>query len=271
MKFKVAVCQMRTEIDQEQSMEKAERMLKEAAENGADVAVLPEMFNCPYSRKYFRKYAALGHEKTVARMSAWARENGLVLIGGSVPETVDGKIYNTSFVFNERGALIAKYRKLHLFDANLPEMSFHESSTFAKGNDIVIFDTKFGRMGVAICYDVRYPELFRAMSQRGAKVVFLPAQFSVVSGGKYWELPLRARAIDMQAYVVGASAARYVGFDYESWGHSTVVDPRGDVVVTCDETEQIIYSEIDLDFVHTVRTVLPTAKGLRRDVYPIAY
>lgn len=271
MKFKVAVCQMRVETDQEESMKKAERMLKEAADRGADVAVLPEMFNCPYSRRYFRKYAGLGHEKTVERMSDWARENSLILIGGSIPEKSDGNIYNTCFAFDECGEQIGRYRKLHLFDANLPEMSFHESSTFAAGDEITVVDTKFGKMGIAICFDVRYPELFRAMAERGAKAVFLPSQFSVISGSKYWELPLRARAMDMQAYVIGAAAARYVGFDYESWGHSTITDPRGDIVASCDETEQIMYAEIDYDFVDEARDRLPTAQGLRRDVYPVAY
>lgn len=270
MKPKIAVCQMRTEIDQTKSLEKAKTMLIEAASSGAQVVVFPEMFNCPYSRKYFRKYAALGHEETVEIMSELAHRNEVVLIGGSVPETEAGRIYNTCFVFNEKGQQIGRYRKLHLFDADLPEMHFHESATFAPGDEICVFDTKYGKMGIAICFDVRYPELFRAMSERGAKAIFLPAQFSVISGSKYWELPLRARAIDTQAYIIGASAARYVGFDYESWGHSTVVDPRGDIVTSCDEKEQILYAELDFDFLDKVRAGLPTARGLRRDVYPVA-
>ena len=120
----VAVCQLRTETEQAVTMEKAARMVREAAQSGADIVVLPEMFNCPYSKEYFKKFAALGHEEAVKEMSAWARDNGIILVGGSVPETDGGKIYNTCFVFDRSGKQIAKHRKAHLFDVNFPGMRF---------------------------------------------------------------------------------------------------------------------------------------------------
>lgn len=268
--MKVAVCQLRTETEQAVTMEKAARMVREAAQSGADIVVLPEMFNCPYSKEYFKKFAALSHEEAVKEMSAWARDNGIILVGGSVPETDGGKIYNTCFVFDRSGKQIAKHRKAHLFDVNFPGMRFKESATFERGDEITVFDTEYGRMGVAVCFDIRFPELFRAMAVRGAKVIFLPAQFNMVTGPAHWELSIRARAVDNEVFVVAASAARYEGFSYECWGHSTVADPYGAVIAACDEIEQIMYCQIDLDRVDTVRAQLPTFNCLRRDLYNVA-
>ncbi|MGI5977737.1 MAG: carbon-nitrogen hydrolase family protein [Candidatus Limivicinus sp.] len=268
--MKLAVCQLRTETDQDETLRKAEAMVTEAAENGAQLAVLPEMFNCPYAKKYFKPYAALGHEKTVSAMSRWAKDNGIILAGGSIPETDGGEIYNTAFVFDENGEIIAKHRKVHLFDIDVPGMRFRESSTFAPGTEITVFDTKYGRMGLAVCFDLRFPELFRSMAVRGAKLILLPAQFNMTTGPAHWELLLRARAVDNELFIAGASAARYEGFDYECWGHSTVTDPFGSVIAECDEKEQILYADIDFDRVDTVRQQLPTFLHLRRDVYTVS-
>ena len=268
--LKLAVCQIRTELDQHETMDKAYRMVSQAAGNGARIVVLPEMWNCPYSKEYFKKYAAQGHHEAVAAMSRWAAENGVLLVGGSVPETDEGSIYNTCFVFDSQGRQIARHRKVHLFDVDLPGMRFRESSTFSPGEKITVFDTPFGKMGCAVCFDLRFPELFRAMAVRGAKVIFLPAQFNTTTGPAHWELSLRMRAVDNELFVVGASAARYQGFSYPCWGHSTVCDPFGQVIASCDETEQILYSEIDLDNVDEVRSSLPTFLHLRREIYAVA-
>lgn len=269
-KFKLALCQIRTETDREATMRKAERMVRESAQNGADIVMLPEMFNCPYSREYFRKFAALGHENTVREMSRWAAENRVILVGGSIPETEGETLYNTCFVFDRQGRQIARHRKIHLFDVDFPGMRFKESNSFAPGNEITVFDTEYGRMAVAVCFDVRFPELFRAMAERGAEFVFLPAQFNLVTGPKHWELALRSRAVDYHVFVAGCSAARYKGFHYECWGHSTVADPMGQVLCTCDEKEQILYADIDLEQVQSARQQLPTASALRRDLYHVA-
>ena len=268
--IKLAVCQLRTELDQGETMAKAELMLRQAAGNGADIVVLPEMFNCPYSKEYFKKYAALGHEQTVEAMSAWAAELGVILVGGSIPETEGGRIYNSCFVFDRQGRQIARHRKLHLFDVDLPGMRFKESNTFSPGDEITVFDTEYGKMGCAVCVDVRFPELFRAMAVRGAQIIFLPAQFNMTTGPAHWDLSLRMRAVDNQVFVVGAAAARYEGFDYLCWGHSEVLDPFGERIAACDEKEQILYAEIDLDRVEQVRRSLPTSCNLRREIYAVA-
>lgn len=268
--IKLAVCQIRTEVNQDETMEKAYRMVREAASNGAEIVVLPEMYNCPYTREYFKKYASLGHKKAVAAMSGWARELGILLVGGSVPETENDKIYNTCFVFDKQGRQIARHRKVHLFDVDLPDMRFRESATFSPGENITVFDTEYGKMGCAICFDARFPELFRAMAVRGAKIIFLPAQFNTKTGPAHWDMTLRMRAVDNELFIVGASAARYEGFNYLCWGHSAVADPFGDIIAQCDEKEQIIYADIDLERVEEVREILPTFKRLRRDVYAVA-
>lgn len=269
-KLKVAVCQLRTELDGEETMKKAADFVRRAAEGGADFAVLPEMFNCPYSGRYFRRFAAEGHEKAVAAMSAWACENGIYLVGGSVPETEEERLYNTCYVFDRKGNQIAKHRKVHLFDVNIPGMRFRESDTFTPGKEITVFDTEFGKMGAAICFDVRFPELFRAMASRGARVIFLPAQFNMATGPAHWADTLKIRAVDNELFFIGASAARYEGFAYECWGHSAVYDPFGIILAEADETEQIIFADLDLARVDEVRAQLPTFLHLRRDVYAVA-
>ena len=268
-KIRLAVCQLRTELEQAETMDRAARMVREAAQNGAEIVVLPEMFNCPYAEEYFKRYAETGAD-AVRAMSGWAKENGVLLVGGSIVELSDGKLYNTCFVFDENGKQLARHRKAHLFDVDLPGMRFLESATFAPGEAVTTFETRFGTMGAAICFDVRFPELFRAMAMRGAQIVFLPAQFNQKTGPAHWELSLRARAVDNELFVVGASAAKYEGFSYESWGHSLVADPFGQVLASCGDEETILYADVDLARIDQVRKQLPTFLRLREELYEVA-
>lgn len=269
--FKLAVCQIRTETDKAVTMRKTEKMVREAAANGANVVVLPEMFNCPYDKAYFRPFADAENGESIEAMSAWARENEIILIGGSIPERDADKLYNTCFVFDEKGSIIAKHRKAHLFDVDIEGgIRFKESNSFAAGNEITVFDTKYGRMGVMVCFDIRFPELARAMAKRGAEVIFCPAQFNMTTGPRHWELSVRARAMDNELFFVGASAARYEGFSYECWGHSSVASPFGMLIASCDEKEQILYCDIDLNEVAQTRRQLPTFLNLREDLYLVA-
>ena len=264
------VCQLRTELDRAETMDKAARMVREAAEGGAQIVVLPEMFNTPYAPEYFREALKLGHEDSVQAMSAWARENRVLLVGGSVPEIEEGRMYNTCFIFDAEGRQIARHRKVHLFEIDVPGMRFSEKKNFCEGREVTTFDTPYGTMGAAVCFDVRFPELFRAMAVRGAKVIFLPAQFNMTTGPAHWADTLKIRAVDNEVFFIGASAARYEGFDYECWGHSAVYDPYGAVLAEADETEQILSAKLDLKRVDEVRAQLPTFLRLRRDVYTVA-
>lgn len=268
--IKIAVCQIRTETDYELTLKKAHAMLTEAADNGAQIAVLPEMFICPYSREYFRRFASHGHETVCASLSRWAKELGIMVVGGSVPELEDGRMYNSCFVYDKDGRQLARHRKVHLFDVDLPDMRYKESNTFTPGNEITVFDTEYGRMGAAICFDVRFPEMFRAMANRGARIIFLPAQFNNTTGPKHWEMSCRARAVDEQLFFVGAAAARYEGFAYECYGHSMIVDPFGELLAEAGQGEEIIYADIDLSRIEEVRAQLPTSQFLRRELYKVA-
>ncbi len=267
--LKLAMIQLRTERELEKTLQKAERMLREAAAKGAEIAVLPEMFCCPYDAAFFPAFAEHADEVR-AVLSQWSRENRLLLVGGSLPEREGERLYNTCFVYDEAGRQIARHRKVHLFDVDLPGMRFMESDSFAPGEEITTFETRWGRMGAAICFDLRFPELFRAMARRGAQIIFLPAQFNQKTGPAHWELSLRARAVDNELFVVGASAAKDAGFSYESWGHSMAVDPFGEVLASCGDEETILYADLDLDRIARVRRQLPTFLHLREELYEVA-
>ncbi|HNY00635.1 MAG TPA: carbon-nitrogen hydrolase family protein [Oscillospiraceae bacterium] len=270
-KFKLALCQIETLSEKTATLDKAERMVREAAEAGANVAALPEMFACPYARGYFDAFAEPADGDTVRRMSCWAREYGVYLIGGTIPERDGEKLYNTCFVFDRQGAVVARHRKTHLFDVDIAGgIRFRESDYFAPGDDICVFDTEYGVMGAAVCFDMRFPELIRAMAKRGAETILVPAQFNTTTGPAHWELIVRMRAVDNEVFFAAVSAARSKDFKYQCWGHSTVAGPFGDVLATCDETEQTVFCDIDLAEVDRVRRQLPTFLRLREDLYPVA-
>ena len=251
MKFKLGLCQMAGTLDKEETRAIAEKFVREAAENGAQVVALPEMWDCPYSNDYFRDYAEPADGPTVEFMSRLADELDIYLIGGSISELDGDKVYNTSFSFDRSGKLIGRHRKVHLFDVTIPGMRFHESDSFSPGREITVFDTEYGKMGAAICFDVRFPELFRAMAVRGAKVIFLPAQFNSAK----------------------SEAAKAFGIDdifIEKYIERLVIDPFGITLASADETEQILFADLDLGRIDEVRGQLPTFLHLRRDVYAVA-
>ena len=270
--MKIALIQIGARAEKTDSLALATKYIAEAAQNGADFAVLPEMFNCPYQTANFPIYAEPEGGMCWQAMSDAAREHHIYLVAGSMPEKDEaGHVYNTAYAFDREGKQIGKHRKMHLFDIAVKGgQTFRESDTLTAGNQVTTFDTEFGRCGLEICYDIRFPELTRAMAKRGAEVILCPAQFNMTTGPRHWELSVRARAMDNELFFVGASAARYNGFDYECWGHSTVADPFGMVRAACDETEQILYCNIDLNEVDSVREQLPTFLHLREDVYNVA-
>ena len=165
---------------------------------------------------------------------------------------------------------IGKHRKTHLFDIDVKGgQSFKESDTLTAGNSGTVFDTEFGRMGVMICFDIRFPEFARMMVNDGAKMIFVPAAFNMTTGPAHWELSFRARALDNQIYMLGCAPARNPAASYISWGHSIFTDPWGRVVDMLDEKEGILIGEIDLDYENEIREQLPLLKARRNDVYRI--
>ena len=266
--MRAALIQMTVTADKEQNIETACKKLREAAGHGADIAVLPEMFCCPYENSCFRPYGEAENGPAQAALSALAAETGMYIVGGSIPELAEGNVYNTSYVYGRDGALLAKHRKVHLFDIDVAGgQRFKESGTLSPGNAITTFETEFGTCGLCICFDLRFEELARCMCLRGAKVIFVPAAFNMTTGPAHWELLFRQRAVDNQCFTVGTSPARDEAAGYVAWGHSIVCDPWGTVLHQCDELEQTAVTTLDMARVASVRRQLPILSARRADVY----
>ncbi len=267
--FMMALCQLKVSKDKKENIEKAISMLRAAALGGAQLAVLPEMFNCPYDNSFFRIYSenALTSE-TLEKISETARRSRIHVVAGSIPEEDDGRIFNTSFIFDDKGNIIAKHRKLHLFDVDIKNgIRFMESEVLTAGTEITVVETRLCTMGVAICYDMRFPELARIMALKGAELCVFPGAFNMTTGPAHWELLIRARALDNQVYVAAVSPARDPGASYVAYGCSMAADPWGDVIAKADENEQTIYAEIKKERITQIRKQLPLLLHRRKDLY----
>jgi len=271
--FKFAGIQLMVSDDKAKNLENAREKIQEAAKNGAKLIALPECFNCPYSNDSFGPYSESIPDGISCKMlSDAAKENSVYLIGGSIPERdKDNKLYNTSTVYAPDGTLIAKHRKMHLFDIDIPgQITFQESKTLSAGNKFTIFETEFCKIGLGICYDIRFPEYALVAINQGCKFLCYPGAFNMTTGPAHWELLQRARAVDCQLYVAAVSPARNPKSSYQAWGHSTVCGPWGNVITTTDHDEAIIYADIDLDRDDQVRSQIPTSKQKRHDLYHVA-
>jgi len=268
--FKLGLCQIKSYIDKNDSMAAAERYIREAAAGGAQVVSLPEMWNCPYANRYFKEYAESVDGQAVQLMSKLAKELGIYLIGGTIPEVEDGKYYNTAFCFDKNGEMIGRHRKVHLFDIDVKKaIRFRESDTFTAGEDMTVLDTEFGKIGVAICYDIRFPEWHMKMAKAGAKLIVLPAAFNTTTGPAHWDLTVRARAVDNQVYFAANAPARDEKGIFVAYGNSCISDPWGKFVAHADEKECILYGDIDFDHVDSIREQLPLLKHRREELYSI--
>ncbi len=267
-KFNAALLQTKVYDDKEKNIENAVRLIERVSKEGADIAVLPEMFCCPYNSSLFRAYGENEGGAAYAAMSKAAAEYGIYVVAGTIPELEDGKVYNTSYAFDRKGTQIAKHRKMHLFDIDIEGgQYFKESDTLTPGMDVDVFDTEFCRMGLAICYDIRFPELARLMASEGAEVLIYPGAFNMTTGPAHWELSFRMRALDNQCYTIGVAPARDLEASYHSYGNSMVASPWGNVLSRMDEKEGYIIQEIDTDYVKKIRNELPLLKHIRKDIY----
>ncbi len=267
-----------------------DKVLEAAKTHGADLVVLPECFNSPYGCDYFPEYAedlqrsplssgapapAVEASPSYHMLSAVAKEAKVFLVGGSIPELeadAEGtkKYYNTSLIFGPDGALLATHRKTHLFDIDIPgKIRFKESDVLSPGNKVTIVDLPgFGKIGVAICYDVRFPELAMVAARQGCFALVYPGAFNTTTGPLHWRLQGQARAMDNQLYVVLCSPARDMAASYHAWGHSLVADPMAEVLVEADETETIVAAELDGSKIEETRRAIPLRDQRRFDVYP---
>ncbi|GAM28536.1 hypothetical protein SAMD00019534_117120, partial [Acytostelium subglobosum LB1] len=270
--YKFAGIQLMVGENKESNIKAALKSIEEAAGNGANIVCLPECFNCPYSTAVFKEYAEQYGGPTTTMLRDAAARLKIWLIGGSIPERGDdGKIYNSSFIFSPNGELVGKHRKVHLFDINVPgKITFKESETLSSGNTPTVIDLGNDfKIGVGICYDIRFPELAMIYAKRGCKMLIYPGAFNMTTGPAHWELLQRARAVDNQLYVAAVSPARNPNSKYIAWGHSTVVAPWGDIVTTTEHEETIVYADIDLGKVQEMRSSIPVYDQKRHDLYAI--
>ncbi len=269
--IRIAQLQLPVPVDTRQALAAAATACQDAVAKEVDLVALPEMFCCPYDTKNFPLYAEEEGDSVWTACSEIARNNGIYLSAGSVPERDStGRVYNTAYVFDRTGRRIAKHRKMHLFDINVKNgQRFQESDTLSAGKSVTTFDTEFGVFGLCVCYDFRFPELGRLMALNGAKVILVPAAFNMTTGPAHWELMFRSQALNNQVYAIGTAPARDPSAPYVSWGHSIIVDPWGGVVHQMDEMSGTQITELDLGFVADIRAQLPLLKHRRTDVYTL--
>ena len=249
--MQIALIQMPVTADKQENLRVARRCLEEAAAHKVDLAVLPEMFCCPYENACFRTYGEPEGGPAQEALRKAAAELGIYVVGGSLPE-------------------LDKHRKVHLFDIDVAGgQSFRESDTLSPGNAITTFETAFGTMGLCICFDLRFEELARCMCLRGAKVLFVPAAFNMTTGPAHWELLLRQRAVDNQCFTVGVSPARNEHASYVAYGNSLVSDPWGTVLCRAGAEPAILYANLDLTRLESVRRQLPILSARRTDLYEV--
>lgn len=266
--FLSAAVQLTSTSDEERNWAQVRALVREAAGRGARFVVTPENTNFlgPHEEKVRRAEPLDG--KTCERFAALARECEILLLLGSFNERSDDpeRCYNTSVLFDASGKQIAVYRKIHLFDIDLSdEVRFLESKTIVPGAKTVVANSPFGKVGLSICYDMRFPELYRQLSESGAELVCVPSAFTWTTGKDHWEVLLRARAIENQCFVVAAAqCGRHDDRGLrQSWGHSAIIDPWGRVLAMAGEAPEVVVAEIDPAKTAEVRRAMPVA-GHRR-------
>ena len=267
-KYLMAVIQMDTRDNKDANLKAACGFIDEAAAKGAKFVSFPEVFNVIDDGQEAPELVPEG--RTISLMAEKAREHGIWIHCGSIAEVnPDGdRKFNTTAVLDPTGQMVAKYRKLHTFDITLPDGSVAEESAKIKpGDKMVTVETEMGHLGLSICYDIRFPEMYRWMALQGAQILFTPANFRMATGKDHWEAILRARAIENTCYVVAAGQYGKKRGVSDSFGDSVIIDPWGTIVARAPERAGIAIGEIDLDYLDKVRANLPSLKNRRGDVY----
>uniref|UniRef100_G3PL40 omega-amidase n=1 Tax=Gasterosteus aculeatus aculeatus TaxID=481459 RepID=G3PL40_GASAC len=244
-KFRLAVVQLHVTSVKADNLSRARGLVKEAAGRGSQLVLLPECFNSPYGTGFFSQYAERIPGESTQLLSETAKENQVYLVGGSIPEEDGGKLYNSCTVFGPDGELILKHRKIHLFDIDVPgKIRFQESETLTPGDRLSTFQTR-------------------------CQLLVYPGAFNMTTGPAHWELLQRARALDNQLYVATASPARDEASSYVAWGHSSVVNPWGEVISKAGPEEAVIYADVDLQYLADIRQQIPVTAQRRDDLYAV--
>lgn len=262
----LAAIQLTSGADKAKNLDTAERLIRKASNSGAKFIGLPEnmAWMGPEPERLANAESLEG--PTLSRLAALARELQVTLLAGSVLETgaPGDRLYNTSVLFGPDGARLAVYRKIHLFDVEVGDgQSYHESKAVAPGETVVVADSSLGKVGLSVCYDLRFPELYRRHADEGAVLLTVPAAFTLATGKDHWEVLLRARAIENQAYVLAPAQQGRHPKDRLTWGHAMVVDPWGLVTARCSEGEGYCLAHFDLELLQRLRRSLPALQHRR--------
>jgi len=268
--LRVACVQMTSRADKAANLEAAERLVARAAATGADLVALPEKWNAIGSTQELHAAAeTLEGGESVAALAEWAKRHGITLVGGSISERREGrdKLSNTSLAFGPDGELLGVYRKIHLFDVEVGGAVYRESEAEEPGAEAVVVQGEGWPVGLSVCYDVRFPELFRILALEGAEVVTVPAHFTTPTGKDHWHVLLRARAIENQYYVAAPAQVGETLPGRPAYGRSLIVDPWGIVLAQAADEETVISAELDRARLRDVREKLPSLKNRQADAY----
>jgi predicted amidohydrolase len=268
---KIAAIQMTSINDIEANLKSADELLHQAAIQGATIAVLPEMFpTLAVENGHLIAKEKMGAGPIQDFLAQKAREYNLWIIGGTIPITCDknDRVYAACLVYNNKGQYVTRYDKIHLFDANLCNGTecYRESAKTVPGHKPVVFDSPLGKIGLAVCYDIRFPELFQILAKQGVDIFVIPAAFVYRTGEAHWEILCRARAIENLAYVVAADQTGTHSATRRSYGHSMIIDPWGNIVAQRAEGPGVVITDIDLEHLHAIRETLPVSKHKRCNI-----
>jgi nitrilase len=260
--MKIAAIQMISSADIERNLAYAALLLQEAKQRGAELILMPEYWPLMGLQDTDKIAAAepLGAGKIQAFLANQAKQLGVWLIGGTLPliSSEPDKVLNTTLVFNPAGQQIARYDKIHLFGFTKGDESYQESKTITPGKQVVSFEAEFGRVGLSVCYDLRFPEMYRAMGS--CALIVVPAAFTYTTGQAHWEILLRARAIENQCYVLASAQGGVHQNGRRTWGHSMLIDPWGKIMDILPEGEGLVSGEIDLHALAAIRDSLPALR-----------
>ncbi|HEU4980308.1 MAG TPA: carbon-nitrogen hydrolase family protein [Solirubrobacterales bacterium] len=267
--MRAAAVQLNSTDEYDRNLEVAERLVRAAAGAGAELVVLPEKWTVLGPPDVVQSAAEELDGPALTAAAGWARELGIFLVAGSVPERVPGweKLANTSVMFGPDGERCATYRKIHMFDVDVGDVSYRESAIEQAGDEIAIGDVRGTQVGLSICYDLRFPELYRILALRGARVITVPAAFTERTGRDHWEVLIRARAIEDQVFMVAAGQIGDAPPHYRSYGRSMIVDPWGVVIAQAADTECFVSADLDFAIQNEMRESLPSLRHRRPDAY----
>jgi predicted amidohydrolase len=266
---RVAAVQLNSNGDKARNLAAAERLVRAAAADGAELVALPEKWNLLASGEEMAAGAEALDGPSLGAARLWARDLGIHLLAGSIAERGEdgGKAFNTSVLIGPDGSDIASYRKLHMFDVEAGGVAYRESEHEQAGEEIVSAAVDGLELGLTICYDLRFPELYRILAVRGARLIAVPSAFTAATGRDHWQVLLRARAIENQAFVVAPNQVGEAPPHYSSYGHSAIVDPWGVVLAIAPDEECFVAAELDLGAQERTREQLPSLANRRPQAY----